>query len=95
MPRVRKRYDPSVLTGLKGDYLYCDKKKNKPRVHHLICENNCKKVKKCLSYSRWLEANKVEEEKKVEKETKKKTTKKRTTKRKKRTTKKPKRGGKK
>jgi hypothetical protein len=89
---MRKRYDPSVLTGLKGDYLYCDKKKNKPRVHHLICENNCKKVKKCLSYSRWLEANKVEEEKKVKEKPKKKPL----TKRKKPTTKKkPKKGGKK
>jgi len=40
---------------LMDDYLYCGKRKNQPRIHHLICENRCRYRKKCVFYNQWLE----------------------------------------
>lgn len=90
MSRLRNSDASALLIGLKGDYLYCDKQKNKPRLHHLVCETKCKKFKSCVSYKNWLAANKIEEEPAKDKPKKKRGR----PKKKKRTTK-TKRGGKK
>ena len=40
---------PTVL----NEYLVCDQKHKKPRIHHSICEARCKKFKKCPYYGEW------------------------------------------
>ena len=49
MPKMRYNNDTTVLS----KYLYCNDKSNKPRIHHSVCENNCKKFKKCPYYGEW------------------------------------------
>ena len=63
MPEMRNDNAPTVLEA----YLYCEKRHNKPRLHHTICENNCKKFKKCPYYSKWYEKNHGKDVEKVEK----------------------------
>lgn len=53
MPEMRNDNASTVL----NQYLYCEKRHNKPRLHHTICENNCKKYKKCPYYSKWYSQN--------------------------------------
>lgn len=50
MPKMRNSNDSTVL---KDPYLFCSRKRNKPRIHHRICEENCKKFKKCPYYGEW------------------------------------------
>jgi hypothetical protein len=38
---------------LKTEFLCCNKKKTKPRLHYTICEAKCKKYKECHSYKDW------------------------------------------
>jgi hypothetical protein len=67
MPEMRNDNAPTVLDA----YLYCESRHNKPRLHHTICENNCRKCKKCPYYSKWYANNygkDVEKAEKVEKE---------------------------
>jgi len=50
MRRVWKR---NVEPALKSEYLYCNKRANKPQLNHLVCEAKCKKYKACREYSEW------------------------------------------
>ena len=36
-----------------NEYLYCGKKRNKPRVHHRVCESKCKNFESCPYYYKW------------------------------------------
>ena len=49
MQDMRINNDTTVL----NQYLYCGKKANKPKIHHRICEERCKKFKKCPYYGEW------------------------------------------
>ena len=49
MPKMRNSNAPTVL----GNHLHCDSKRNKPMLHHSICEAKCKKFKQCPAYSKW------------------------------------------
>lgn len=49
MRKMRNSNAPTVL----NEYLYCEKKPSKPRIHHRICEERCKKFKKCPYYGEW------------------------------------------
>ena len=51
MPRLRNNNDS--IQPVLSPYLYCNNRRNKPRVHHRICEENCKKFKKCPYYGEW------------------------------------------
>ena len=53
MPSVRKR-NAATDVEIKSDYLYCGKRSNKPRIHHLVCENNCRYSKNCIYYRAWV-----------------------------------------
>jgi hypothetical protein len=48
MPELRNPNDSEL-----SQYLYCNKKNNKPRIHHTVCEERCKKFKKCPYYGEW------------------------------------------
>ncbi len=50
MRRVWKRNAKPVL---KTEYLWCDAKRNKPQLHHVICEARCEKYTECHDYSEW------------------------------------------
>lgn len=69
MPNMRIGDDTTVL----NQYLYCGTKSNKPRIHHRICEERCKKTKRCPYYKEWRAQNCVEavEKKEVKPEKKK------------------------
>lgn len=49
MHKLRNSNDPTVL----NEYLHCNNKPNKPRIHHRICEERCKKFKSCPYYNEW------------------------------------------
>ena len=49
---MRRMRNSNVNTVL-DPYLYCGKKRNKPRIHHKICEERCKKFKECPYYGEW------------------------------------------
>ena len=51
MPKLRNNND-SVHPVL-SEYLYCEKRPNKPRISHRICEERCKKFKGCPYYGEW------------------------------------------
>jgi len=53
MSKMRKNDDSEYLT----PYLVCLKKRNKPRVHHSVCEERCSKSKNCVYYRTWLRHN--------------------------------------
>jgi len=38
---------------LKTEYLQCNKRTNRPRLNHLVCEARCKKYKACHEYGEW------------------------------------------
>jgi len=48
MPELRNPNDSDL-----SQYLYCNKKNNRPRIHHTVCEERCKKFKKCPYYGEW------------------------------------------
>ena len=62
MPNMRISDDTTVL----NQYLYCSTKSNKPRIHHRVCEERCRKVKRCHYYKEWHSQNYVEEAEKKE-----------------------------
>lgn len=49
MPKMRNSNAPTVL----NKYLVCKKRGNQPRLSHKICEERCKKFKKCPYYGEW------------------------------------------
>jgi len=51
MPRLRNNNDP--IQPILNEYLHCEIKSSKPRVHHRVCEERCRRVKKCPYYSEW------------------------------------------
>ena len=57
MSRMRINNDTTVLS----EYLYCEIKSSKPRVHHRVCEERCRRVKKCPYYKEWYAQNHDEE----------------------------------
>ena len=40
----------SDVDAVLNEYLYCGKKKHKPRMHHSICESRCRYIKNCIHY---------------------------------------------
>ncbi len=47
---------PAMPNGnARSDYVACGRKRNHPRINHLICENNCSHIKKCIYYANWYE----------------------------------------
>lgn len=74
MRRVQYSDAPTVL---KSNHLYCGKKKNKPRVHHLICESNCRYIKRCIYYKAWAAITEEKEVKKAKPKKKRKATRRR------------------
>ncbi len=49
---MRKSNAESVLK-TKNEYLHCNSKRNKPQLHHMICESRCKGYKNCYRYGEW------------------------------------------
>ena len=49
MPRLRRKNGTQHIEGAAeiSEYILCNKKKSKPRIHHLVCENKCRYRKKC------------------------------------------------
>ena len=62
MPDMRISDDTTVL----NQYLYCVSRHNTPRIHHRICEERCKKTKRCPYYKEWRSQNCIEEVEKKE-----------------------------
>jgi len=38
---------------IKSNYLICGDRPDKARIHHDVCEQRCKKIKKCDYYNDW------------------------------------------
>jgi hypothetical protein len=70
MPKMRNRNAGGDNRGI-SDYLICGKRHNQPRIHHRICEEACRKTKRCLYYKTWYAENHEEEVKQVKEEKKK------------------------
>lgn len=74
MRRVQYSDAPTVL---KSDYIHCGKKKNQPRMHHLVCETNCRRIKRCIYYKAWATIVEEKDVKKAKPKKKRKTTRRR------------------
>jgi hypothetical protein len=51
MPKLRNKNDS--IHPVLDEYLYCEIKSNKPRIHHRVCEERCRRLKKCPYYGEW------------------------------------------
>jgi hypothetical protein len=71
MPKVRRR-NAGASDRRIDDYLICGKRHNQPRIHHRICEEACKKRKRCVFYKSWYEVTHEEEINKAKEEANKK-----------------------
>ena len=83
MPKVQGK---DVGKSVANNYIYCEKNGRGCRMHHLVCENNCRKIKKCKNYAVWYKDTynedyiKPKKKRKRRKTVKKKVTKKKTNK---------------
>lgn len=71
MPKMRSRNAGTDDRRI-NDYLICSKRHNQPRIHHRICEEACRKVKRCVFYKSWYAVTHEEEIRKAKEESKKK-----------------------
>lgn len=61
-----------------NEYLFCKRNGKQQRIHHRVCEERCKRVKRCPYYKSWVEDNKKVENVPKEIESSKKPRKRRT-----------------
>ena len=59
MPKLRN--NNGSIHPVLDEYLYCEIKSSKPRVHHRVCEERCRRIKKCPYYKEWYAQNHEEE----------------------------------
>lgn len=50
---MRRVQYSNVKPVLKSEYLWCNSKRNKPQLHHTICEARCKEYMACHEYGKW------------------------------------------
>lgn len=59
MPKLRN--NNGSIHPVLDEYLHCEIRSSKPRVHHRVCEERCRRLKKCPYYKEWYAQNHEEE----------------------------------
>lgn len=55
MPRVQKPNVSAESCVKLSEYVYCLKKRNRPRLHYTICESKCRYNKSCVAFKSFKE----------------------------------------